>query len=506
MNRMSTVGLLGALIGMGTGSGVVLGATWTVPSAQTPTLQFALEAPTSPVMDGDTIELTEAGFYLSAYSVGTPNLTIRAAPGNDITIDALGLGSAFTINANNVTLQDLTITGGSATVDGGAVNVPNGSGHDVTIIDCILDDNECAADGGAVFVGSGSILTMSGCTLTNNRGLTGGISDGGAVAVVSTTAFIHDCRFEMNSAARAGGALYSNAGVLNITVCGFESNDALVGGALSCAGGASGLFEDCLFYDNASGANGGAVDCNTSWPDFRRCRFIENNAVGSGGAILVTGETAANLDLENCVLAGNTAGGIGGAWAALSGPDSAITNCTIVGNFATGGGGGLDDSGTGAGTAVRNCIIRGNLPDQFPGIPTNVSRYCNVEGGAGGTGMIDADPLFVDADGPDNDPLTYLDNDYRLAPGSPSLDAGDSTLLSAEFPVDLDLNNRVVDDPAAPETGIAIFFQTVDQGAYERQAPPSGSGACNGADLDGDNDADVLDFSLWVQNFGCDEN
>jgi hypothetical protein len=271
--------------------------------------------------------------------------------------------------------------------------------------------------------------------------------------------------------------------------------------------GTNGTIEDCLFYDNSSDNNGGAIDCNNSWPDLSRCRLIENHAVGDGGAILVIGETGENLDLVSCVLAGNTAGGIGGAWAALSGPDSKVTNCTIVGNTSGTGGGGLDDSGGGAGTAVRSCIIRGNVPNQFPGIPTNVARYCNIEGGAGGTVMIDADPLFVDPDGPDNDPMTFLDNDYRLSPGSPSIDAGDSTLLSAEYPVDLDLFPRVVDDPATTDVGIAIFFQTVDQGAHEYQPPTGGPPpACNGADLDGDKDVDVFDFSIFAANFSCNEN
>ena len=496
------------LVGAGLVASSACADTWTVPSAQTPTLQFALEAPTSPVSDGDTIELTEAGFYLSAYTVSTPNLTIKAALGQNITIDALGIDSVFTIMANNVTLRDLTITGGNAPVDGGAIRVPDGTGHDLTVIDCVFDDNESLVDdGGAIYVSTGSTLTMSGCTLTNNRTLPSTTPNGGAVYAYQATVFIDDCVFMANDSASGGGAAFFNGSVVDITNCRFEGNSAQVGGAIRFVGGGSGVVEDCLIYDNDSDTTGGGVDSNGSWPDFHRCRVIGNRSLGDGGGVYVTGETTENLDMLDCVLAGNTAGGIGGGWAAVTGPDSKLTNCTIVGNTSGTGGGGVDDNGAGAGTAVRNCIIRGNVPNQFPGIPTNVARYCNIEGGAGGAVMIDADPLFVDADGPDDDAMTFLDNDYRLSPGSPSIDAGDSTLLSAEYPVDLNLFPRVVDDPATTDMGIAIFFQTVDQGAHEFQPPAAGPPpACGGADLDGDKDVDVFDFGLFAGQFMCNEN
>jgi hypothetical protein len=87
------------------------------------------------------------------------------------------------------------------------------------------------------------------------------------------------------------------------------------------------------------------------------------------------------------------------------------------------------------------------------------ATYCNVEGGWEGEGNIDADPLFVD---PDND-------DYRLAAGSPGIDAGDNTAVPLEITTDLDGNPRFHDDLGSPDTGIVDARPPVDMGAYEFQ-------------------------------------
>jgi hypothetical protein len=96
-------------------------------------------------------------------------------------------------------------------------------------------------------------------------------------------------------------------------------------------------------------------------------------------------------------------------------------------------------------------------------------------------GNVAGDPLFVDADGPDADPTTTADNDYRLGAGSPCVDAGDNGALPADVldldgdgnalePVPLDLggNPRRVDDPAVADTGAGVA-PLVDMGALERQ-------------------------------------
>jgi len=71
--------------------------------------------------------------------------------------------------------------------------------------------------------------------------------------------------------------------------------------------------------------------------------------------------------------------------------------------------------------------------------------------GTDGGGNIDSDPLFVDADGGD-DIVGTGDDNVRLLPCSPCIDAGDNSVVTVG--IDLDGNERIVNG-------------TVDMGAYE---------------------------------------
>ena len=107
-------------------------------------------------------------------------------------------------------------------------------------------------------------------------------------------------------------------------------------------------------------------------------------------------------------------------------------------------------------------------------------RYSDLQGGLpGGTmidggGNIDADPLFVDGDGPDNTAGTGDDN-LRLLGGSPCVDDADTTALPVGVFTDLDGNPRGLDYPLRVNTGIGVDTMSLagtvfaDMGAFEFQ-------------------------------------
>ena len=120
-----------------------------------------------------------------------------------------------------------------------------------------------------------------------------------------------------------------------------------------------------------------------------------------------------------------------------------LTNCTITGN-----------SGYGIyfvtypQTTIVNSIVWGNSGGSFyidfrPQSDPTVS-YSDIGGGYTGTGNINFDPLFIDADGPDNNPATWQDNDYRLQDDSQCVDSGNNSAPNVPG-VDLDGKPRVVD-------------------------------------------------------------
>jgi hypothetical protein len=101
---------------------------------------------------------------------------------------------------------------------------------------------------------------------------------------------------------------------------------------------------------------------------------------------------------------------------------------------------------------------------------TPVVHYCCIQGltGAlGGTGNIGDDPLFVYAGGADGLLGTENDN-LRLLPDSPCIDAGDNSAVPPSLLTDLDLEPRFTDDPDTPDTGNPPSADAIiDMGAYE---------------------------------------
>ncbi|MHC4383964.1 MAG: right-handed parallel beta-helix repeat-containing protein, partial [Planctomycetota bacterium] len=208
-----------------------------------------------------------------------------------------------------------------------------------------------------------------------------------------------------------------------------SGNSADEGGGMDNGGSSNPTVTDCTFSGN-SATNGGGMFNGLSSPTVTNCTFSGNNAVSfSGGGMHSQNDSSAT-----------------------------ITNCTFSGNSAPVGGGMY--SSNVPSLTVANCILWGNQPDQIfdNGVGLTVI-FSDVQGGFVGTGNIDIDPLFVDADGVD-DIVGTDDDDLRLLAVSPALDAGTNTPPGGLPATDLDGNPRVLDGNF---DGIVV----VDMGAYE---------------------------------------
>jgi len=214
----------------------------------------------------------------------------------------------------------------------------------------------------------------------------------------------------------------------------------------------------CIIFGNTSAIpnpagsslGGGMANYNSS-PSVINCVFRNNHVTGWGGGGGMANYFSSNPQVVSSTFYGNdapwgTAPGGGIYNSADSSP--AITNCIFWGN--------TDVSGSG-----EDAQIYGNA----------VVNYSLVQGGwtgMGGAGNINADPLFVDPDGPDNLIGTQDDN-LRLRVGSPTIDAGDNAAVTVL--TDLNGNPRFVDDLITPDTGNGTP-PIVDMGAYEFQGAP----------------------------------
>jgi len=254
---------------------------------------------------------------------------------------------------------------------------------------------------------------------------------------------------------------------------------------------------------------------DNSSPMLTNCTFNGNAASWGGAGVLIRSDSIPVL--VNCTFSGNAAGPFGGGLYIRDSATPVLTNCTFSGNSATSEGGGIfvEDDST---LVLANCVLWGNTAPTDPqisvwssGYPT--VAYSCVQGGYVGEGNIDADPLLIDADGPD-DVYGTDDDDLHLSPGSPCIDAGCNCAVPEDFadldgdgvlweyvPFDLDGEGRFFDDPDTPDSGSGLP-PIVDMGAYEfggSDLPP-----CHG-DLDGDRDVDLEDLAVLLAHYGMSE-
>jgi hypothetical protein len=377
---------------------------------------------------------------------------------------------------------------------------------------CIID---CEGVGRAFAIlgGEGPGLILRGLTIRNGNAegsTTTYTSGGGGMIVLESVPVIESCVFE-DCRARQGAGLEAFASSLRIRNTVFRDCSAQTSSSYTTRGGGVRIvdpigdssFVGCKFL-SCSAMLGGAIqyeDYDAKSLRLSHCKLLGNQASVEAGALRAQGGL---VTIEHSLVANNTSAR-GGAFL-FDHPDSTfvtLRGCTIASNSAAIRGGVFEVDGTSAGyfnqLEIHDSILWGNVAPLGPTlVQTGGSVFvslasCDVQGAQAGfsllpsssfsygAGNLDLDPRFVDPDGPDNNPLTYEDNDYRLLAGSPCCDAGDNSLVGPDVfdidgdgdlaeptPLDLRLHARFVEDPLAPNTGSGTP-PLVDLGAYERQ-------------------------------------
>lgn len=397
-------------------------------------------------------------------------------------------------NAGSNTILDGFVISG-ARADGGSNAQSNGGGiyaqssspdlRFLYVFDCEAD-----IGGGAIFLDG----TTSDFTRITDSLFEGNSADfvGGAIdADVPVT--IGRCEFVGNHAESGGGLHLSGEGVHTVIDSEFRSNSSSGrGGAISNSMGSGPSFsfiERCEFRDNSCANAGGVGYLAAGDHTIRDCRFLSNEASSGAGAISFrTASAADRLLVENCLITGNSGvGGPGGIRNSQSG-QLWIVNTTVAGNFGTAQFGGGVAAGAGD-VVIDNSILWdnsfGSLFNNFIGTLTVnrsiVGQLSTVFPPPGGVGAIEVDPLFVDLDGPDNVRGTPDDN-VRLMPNSPAIDAGDNTVVSPFVGADIYSDPRFVDDSGVADTGVPDGANPIiDMGCAEFQG--SSNPGCNAADL-----------------------
>jgi len=304
----------------------------------------------------------------------------------------------------------------------------------------------------------------------------------------------------------------------NATGAGFPDTDDRGGGMYN--DGSSPTVINCVFSGNTADIGGGMFNDDNSNPIVTDCSFVGNQATNP---LLVGGGGMFNLNssptLTNCAFSGNSAEV--GAAIYNNGSFLTATNCTFSGNTAAFGGGAMLNNFSSP--TITNCILWGNATNELSnsngGVP--MVTFSNIQGGFEGTGNVNADPLFVDADGAD-DIVGTPDDDLRLQSClSPCFNRGDNAAIPAGTTTDLDgnprLSNLTVDmgayelpDDGSPDDDGDGFPNDCDQCPDDSKKTEPAVCGCGVADTDSDGDlvADCVDLcpgtkSVPVDSDGC---
>ncbi len=393
----------------------------------------------------------------------------------------------------------------NATILSGDLNGDDGGGHiadnayhvveasgvgEATVLDGLIISGGNADGAYPGYFGGGLLSyfgkpTIIACTFTRNRARYGGglFGDGAGPRII-------DCTFTENEALMGAGAMLAVGGTAEIRQCRFADNLAELGSGLVVADHTSAAVLLCEFTGNHASLLGGGMHVASASPAVVGCVFHENICPRGAGLSLARSDS----EVVSSVFRGNSAFGEGdsgnGGGVYISDGFPRLINCTIADNESSRGGGLFAQL---ADVSLINCILWGNTDSSGGGREAQVQTvltettadFCCIQGYdgvPGGTGNTGSDPL--------------LDSAGRLSPGSPCIDAADTTALpSDEFDLDGDGDEvesssldaaahvRRLDDAATADGGRGAA-PIVDIGAFELHCTGSESvkAACRAVD------------------------
>ena len=354
----------------------------------------------------------------------TESLTIDGSNGIDVVITADVEGDDTPVSGTFITDVDASLTADPTS----------------------LDDNSRVIN----FSSSSGDLTLSGLTITGGR--PEGSSDGG------------------------GGIRFLGVGVLTLDRSNISGNSTIgrfaTGGGIFAANGAVTITSSTVSGNStntSTGATGGGVFAGVGAVTITSSTISGNSTGGTGGGV---DASAGAVRITSSTISGNSASGNGGGVNAVQGAVT-VTNSTITGNSGSDGGGIYMIRFFASPLQVQNSIIAGNTatgagPDLQPAPGSALDIDFSLIGDTSGSGitpetgtgnLLNVDPLL----GPlaDNGGPTLT---HAMQASSPAFNAGDPGLVG---PPNFDQRGA----------GFSrVQIGRVDIGAFEFQAalPPQG--------------------------------
>ena len=271
--------------------------------------------------------------------------------GNNATVAQTGNYRLFNINDGSdelidVSLNELTLTGGKPNEFGGAII----SLENLTVNETTIANNITSNSGGGIY-SEGANLTITNSTFRQNEIIDNDTSVGGAFYIKDGILLVENTTFENNKSLNSV-VLVDNS-TAQITNSKFDSNN---GGAIAIAGntktvidraeiinntsevGSAGIvvidndlttITDSIISNNQS-VNGGGISIDNSQVEVVQTGVINNTATGAGGGILVEGSSSFNI--SNSTISGNNAPNGSALVTKGEGSNASIANVRITNN------------------------------------------------------------------------------------------------------------------------------------------------------------------------------
>ncbi len=381
-----------------------------------------------------------------------------------------GNGAGMYINGGGPLVRNCTILGNFAWNSGSGVFCDK---SDAVFVGCTFQENWTYDSNGGGLYNSAGNTRVEDCRFVRNRAREGA----GALCNVGGSVQVINCEFIGNHGADGAGTIESSKGSAVFFHCLFRGNNAYDGtGGIASSGPLSLLY--CTFAHNYGDEYTGALAC-TGGATIAHCLFYANSG-GTVGAIFVPN---ASVSLDQCTFYNNVAGAI----RCLPAGTLMARGCIFWANRIR------DDKGKGG------WELQGGYEAQISAGPNTATlAYCCIEGWTpprGGTGNIDADPLFVAVD----------QNDFHLQSQAGHWDATSVAWVADDVTspcIDAGDPNSPVGQEPFPNGGL------VNMGTYGGtcEASKSWFGAAPGpgldaADLNGDGRVDAEDYLLAIQRW-----
>ena len=308
---------------------------------------------------------------LTTTAAGT--LTITGPGANSLTISGNNLFRIFVVNTGgNLTLNNITVTRGNITGNGGGIfNQGTLAIDSCTISNSTATGNSATTGGGGgIFNQTGGTLSITNSTISSNTatGGTGFAGQGGGISNLGTITSITNSRFSSNTATGGAGAAAAAA-----SGAAGGAGGAGQGGGIFNSGTITSLTNSTLSGNIATGGRGG------NGSDVNGDNALAGNTggnggaggAGQGGAIFNSGTITS---LTNSTLNANTTMGGTGGTGGIGG------NGTIGSASGAGGAGGVGGAGQGGG------IFSAGTTFSLANSTLNANTTTGGTGGTGGRG------------------------------------------------------------------------------------------------------------------------